>query len=55
MGRTLDFSNAMAGLNCTALGARGGIATRAQAEALMRRGSRHVNPHYRTVASDKTQ
>src|SRR5439155_2046077 len=37
MGRTLDVSTAMAGLNCTAPGARGGIATRAQAEALMRR------------------
>jgi sulfofructose kinase len=48
MADTLDFSNAMAGLNCTALGARGGIATRAQAEALVRRGGRHVNPSYRS-------
>ncbi|HLY62387.1 MAG TPA: PfkB family carbohydrate kinase [Terriglobia bacterium] len=43
MDRILDFSNAMAGLNCTALGARGGIATRAQAEKLVKRGQRHVN------------
>ena len=47
MAATLDFSNAMAGLNCTALGARGGIAAEAQAEALMRRGSRHVNHNYK--------
>jgi sulfofructose kinase len=43
MDRILAFSNAMAGLNCTKLGARGGIATRAQAEKLMRTGQRHVN------------
>lgn len=43
MDRTLDFSNAMAGLNCTALGARGGIATRARAEKLVKTGQRHVN------------
>jgi sulfofructose kinase len=49
MERILDFSNAMAGLNCTRLGARGGIATRAEAERLMRRGVRHVNPNYRTA------
>jgi sugar/nucleoside kinase (ribokinase family) len=38
--RALDFSNALAGLNCEAVGARGGIATRAQAEELMARGRR---------------
>jgi sugar/nucleoside kinase (ribokinase family) len=43
MDRTLDFSNAMAGLNCTKLGARGGIATRARAEKLISTGQRHVN------------
>ncbi|HEV2351241.1 MAG TPA: PfkB family carbohydrate kinase [Terriglobia bacterium] len=43
MERILDFSNAMAGLNCTALGARGGIATRAQAQKLVKSGQRHVN------------
>ena len=46
MARALDFSNAMAGLNCTALGARGGIKSRAEAEHLMATGLRHVNPAY---------
>jgi sugar/nucleoside kinase (ribokinase family) len=40
MEQALDFSNAMAGLNCEAVGARGGIATRAQAEELVARGRR---------------
>ena len=44
--RALDFSNAMAALNCTALGARGGIKSQAEAEQLMAAGSRHVNPLY---------
>ena len=39
---SLEFSNAMAALNCTALGARGGIAAYAQARALMARGERRV-------------
>jgi len=46
MQRILDFSNAMAALNCAALGARGGISTRAKAEKLMRTGRRHVNRQY---------
>ena len=46
MGRILDFSNAMAGLNCTALGARGGISTRPSAEKLIATGRRHINPAY---------
>jgi sulfofructose kinase len=44
--RIMEFSNAMAGLNCTKLGARGGIATRKEAERLMAKGSRHRNPDY---------
>jgi sugar/nucleoside kinase (ribokinase family) len=44
--RILDFSNAMAGLNCTAIGARGGIRTQAEAEGLMKAGGRHVNRAY---------
>jgi len=40
--RILAFSNAVAGLNCTALGARGGIPTVAEAEALMTRGTRRA-------------
>jgi sulfofructose kinase len=45
----LDFSNAMAGLNCTKVGARGGIATRAEAEKLMATGARHRNPDYASL------
>jgi len=54
MGRTLDFSNAMAGLNCTALGARGGIKSQAEAEHLVATGARHVNPGYRCAPSRRS-
>lgn len=47
MDEILDFSNAMAGLNCTAIGARGAISTRRKAEKLMATGRRHINPAYR--------
>jgi sulfofructose kinase len=40
--KILDFSNAMAALNCTAIGARGGISTLDKAEALMSRAERRV-------------
>ena len=40
---TLDLSNAMAALNCTAIGARGGIADLAAAKALMARAERRTN------------
>ena len=46
MPRVLDFANAMAALNCTALGARGGIKSQAAAEHLMKTGARHINPAY---------
>jgi sulfofructose kinase len=39
---TLDFSNAMAALNCTAIGARGGVAELSKAKALMARAERRV-------------
>ncbi len=42
----LDFACAGAALNCTAMGARGGIATVVQVEALMQAGARRVNPAY---------
>jgi sugar/nucleoside kinase (ribokinase family) len=42
----LDFANAMAALNCTALGARGGIKSQAEAELLVAAGTRHVNAAY---------
>jgi len=46
--RALDFSNAMAALNCTALGARGGIATRDEVFALMARAERRSHPQFHT-------
>ena len=44
--RILDFSNAMAGLNCTSLGARGGIRPADEAERFVQTGLRHINPAY---------
>ena len=43
MRETLDFSNALAALNCMALGARGGIATIEEAKALIQRAERRSN------------
>src|SRR5690348_9089232 len=40
----LEFSNAMAALNCMALGARGGIATMEDAKRLIATGSRRSQP-----------
>ena len=40
MREALDFSNAMAALNCTAIGARGGISGLAEVKALMGRAER---------------
>ena len=48
---TLEFSNALAALNCTALGARGGISTAEQAAALMRRAERRSQRDYESAAS----
>jgi sulfofructose kinase len=48
--RTLNFSNAMAALNCMAVGARGGIETAARAESLISSGARHSNPQYTRAA-----
>jgi sugar/nucleoside kinase (ribokinase family) len=42
LSRQLDFACAAAGLNCTALGARGGIRPVADIERLMREGARHA-------------
>jgi sulfofructose kinase len=46
MRETLEFANAMAALNCTKLGARGGIATAADAYALIERGERRANKDF---------
>lgn len=45
MERVLEFSCAAAALNCTALGARGGIKPVEEIERLMREGQRTVAPH----------
>lgn len=42
----LEFSNAMAAINCTALGGRGSIGTREQAIALMGRAERRSNQDF---------
>jgi sulfofructose kinase len=42
----LEFSNAMAALNCTRLGARGGIATAEEARNLIERGERRSHPDF---------
>ncbi len=44
IGEALDFSNAMAALNCTAIGARGGISTLAEARHLMSQAGRRSLP-----------
>jgi sulfofructose kinase len=46
----LEFSNAMAGLNCTALGARGHLANREEAQRLIATGERRAHPDYATAA-----
>jgi sulfofructose kinase len=46
---TLELSNAMAALNCMAIGARGGISTLAQAQELMRKTERRVNKDYEAL------
>lgn len=46
----LEFSNAMAALNCTALGARGGISTIDQAKALIQRAERRSHPDFASRA-----
>lgn len=43
---SLDFSNAMAALNCTAIGARGGIRGLEEVRSLMRRAERRSHPEF---------
>src|SRR4030081_887467 len=47
----LEFSNAMAALNCTALGARGGIRGLEEVRALMARAERRSHPDFATRTS----
>jgi sulfofructose kinase len=51
MDQALDFSNAMAALNCTALGARGGIRGLAEAKALIERAERRSQRDFETRAT----
>ena len=46
LAESLEFSNAMAALNCTAMGARGGIAPEAEARTLIAQGQRHVKSDF---------
>ena len=47
----LDFSNALAALNCTALGARGGIRGLPEARALMAKAERRSHPDFEVRAN----
>jgi sulfofructose kinase len=51
IGEILDFSNAMAALNCTALGARGRIASLEEVRALMARSERRSHPDFAAHAA----
>jgi len=51
MDEALDFCNAMAALNCTALGARGGIRGLEEVRALMRRAERRTHPDFAARAT----
>jgi sugar/nucleoside kinase (ribokinase family) len=51
MSEALEFSNAMAALNCTALGARGGIRGLAEVHALLGRAERRSHPDFSTRAA----
>lgn len=48
--QALEFSNAMAAINCRALGARGCIATCENAEQLIDQGERHINRDFTDAA-----
>jgi sulfofructose kinase len=47
---TLEFANAMAALNCTRIGARGGIASVSEARSLMERAERRSHHDFASVA-----
>ena len=51
LSETLEFANAMAALNCTQLGARGGIASEQQVFVLMKQGSRRSHPDFAEAAA----
>ncbi len=47
IGEALEFANAMAALNCTAMGARGGISPESEARALIARGERRAKSEFK--------
>jgi sulfofructose kinase len=51
LAEALEFSNAMAALNCTAVGARGRIASLEQVRAQMARTERRVHPEFAALAA----
>jgi sulfofructose kinase len=55
MSESLEFSNAMAALNCTALGARGGIRGLAEVHSLMARAERRSHPDFAARAARATK
>ena len=50
----LEFSNAMAALNCTALGARGGISQLRDVRSLMERAERRSHPDFELRSQTRT-
>jgi sulfofructose kinase len=54
MREVLEFSNALAALNCTALGARGGISTIGEAKALMGRAERRSHRDFESRAPSRS-
>ena len=44
--RVLEFSNAMAAINCKSLGARGRIATLEEVEQIIEQGERRISPEF---------
>lgn len=55
LGHSLDFSNAMAALNCTAMGARGGIRGLDEIQTLMEGGERRSDPDFAARAADERE
>jgi len=55
MPAALDLSNAMAALNCTALGARGGIYGLEEVRTLMARAERRSHPDFAAYTTASTR
>jgi sulfofructose kinase len=51
----LEFSNALAALNCTAIGARGGISTQEAASNLIARADRRTNKEIAATAAARNR